>query len=147
LLFSFRHSTAKTFFLSLLSAIVLLILTSLVLAFTGWDEEGVYNSLIFYFVVALGLSIGIFFSDKRQVATGIALNLFLWLLPFVPLCIVASYYERLRRLDYERYYERYDAMKLQHLFYAEVIGIVLLVVMIGTYVHKAYRRWYASPEG
>lgn len=146
LVFAFRHSTAKTFFLSILAAIILIVLTSLIVAFSSYEDETVLNCIIFYFVVALLLSLTAFSSPTRSAFTGISINLCLWLLPFIPLCLVGRYYSALKRrsfYDYDRYYEQQQ----QHLQLAEIIGVLLLLLLIGTYFHRAYRKWYAAPEG
>jgi hypothetical protein len=144
LVFTFRHSTAKTFFLTILTAIILTVLTSLTAAFTGYRDDAILTYIITYFVAALLLSFTAFTSKTRNVFTGVSINIALWLLPFIPLCLVARHYANLRRTeaDYEQYYE----LKQQHLQLAEIIGVLLLLVLIGTYFHRAYRKWYASPE-
>jgi hypothetical protein len=144
LVFTFRHSTAKTFFLSILTAIVLTVLTSLTVAFAGYQDESVLTHIISYFIVALLLSLTAFTSKTRNVFTGISINICLWLLPFIPLCLVARHYSRLRRNKVE-YYLDYEQMRLD-LQLAEIIGVLLLLVLIATYFHRAYRKWYAAPE-
>ena len=143
LLFAFRHTTAKTFFLSLLTGIILSILTSLILAFSRHNGDAFFEWILFYLVLAFGLSLTTFTMRKRSVFAGIAINLFLWLLPFIPLCIVANYYVDQKynpdRTEYEY------ALQQQHLFWAEIGGLLLLLVAIGTLMHKLYRKWYAAP--
>lgn len=145
LVFTFRHSTAKTFFLTILTGIILIVLTSLIVAFTGYGDESVLNHIISYFLIALLLSFTAFTSKIRNVFTGISINICLWLLPFIPLCLVARHYARLRRREWENY-ERFYELKEQHLQLAEIIGLVLLLILIATYFHRAYRKWYAAPE-
>ncbi|MGB8192722.1 MAG: hypothetical protein WCF67_12420 [Chitinophagaceae bacterium] len=143
LLLAFRHTTAKTFFLSVLTVIILTVLTSLIVAFSGDEEKVILNAIIFYSFLSLAISLTAFAIKKRNVATGIAINLFLWLLPFLPLCIVARYYEE---LEDRPYYELDYAQKQMHLLFGEVVGLLLLIVLIGTFFHWAYRKWYAAPE-
>jgi hypothetical protein len=146
LAFAFRHSTAKTFFLSILTAIILTILTSLMMVFSMDSSEiALFGYIIFYFIAALGISITAFIATKRNVVTGIAINIMLWMLPFMPLCAVALYYANLKRIDRFDYDKDYYLQE-QYLFAAEIIGILLLIIMIGTYFHKIYRKWYAAPE-
>jgi lysylphosphatidylglycerol synthetase-like protein (DUF2156 family) len=146
LLFSFRHTTAKTFFLSILAAVILTILTSLGMAFSRYRDAALFNWILFYFLVSLCLSLLAFTMKKRSAVTGIATNLFLWLLPFMPLCAVARYYAHVKYdADYTYQYE-YAVQQQQHLFLAEIGGVLLLLIMAGTYFHSVYRRWYAAPE-
>jgi hypothetical protein len=145
LLFAFRHSTVKTFFLSILTGIILAILTSLVLAFSRRNGEAFFEWIIFYFILSFGLSLTTFTMRKRSVFAGIAINLFLWLLPFIPLCIVANYYAD-QKYDPDYRFEHEYALQQLYLFWAEIGGLLLLLVALGTLMHKLYRKWYAAPE-
>ena len=142
LFFAFRHSTTKTFFLSLLAAVVLSILTALFMAFSYRSEAAFFGWVIFYFFLFLVISLSVWRNKTRNVVTGISINLFLFLIPLIPLCIVSYYYTT---LDYP-YYEGFYENKERHLFLAEIGGLVLLLVLIPTYIQAAYRRWYSSPE-
>jgi uncharacterized membrane protein len=145
LLFTFRHTTARTFFLTLLTAIILSVLTSLMVAFTGDSEAQVLSMIILYFMVSLGVALTAFRNKRRRAITGIAINLVLWLLPFIPLCAVALYYAGMDlsdRADYERYYFE----RPYYLLLAEVFGFLLLLAMIGPFFHRIYRKWYPAPE-
>ena len=146
LLFAFRHTTPKTFFLSILASIILTVLTSLFVAFAGYNEGSVFNCILVYFIVALILSVASFAMKKRSAASGIATNLFLWMLPFIPLCLVARHYELVDRSAENFDYEKYYVSMQQDLFFAEIAGIVLVLIMAGTFFHFVYRRWYAAPE-
>lgn len=145
LVFAFRHSTAKTFFLSLLTAVILIILTSLAVAFSYNEEKTVLNSVIIYFIIALGISLTAFTIEKRNVVTGIAVNLVLWMLPFIPLCVTGWYYKYMAE---PRNYSDPDFYLLrdQMFFWSEVGGMLLLLFVIAPYFHRAYRKWYAAPE-
>lgn len=142
LLFVFRHSTVKTFFLSLLTAVVLTILTTLFIAFTFYSNDGFFNWILFYFFLFFAGSFLVFVKGKRSVFAGISINLFTMLLPFIPLCLVASYYEQKMYRDYELYYDKMQ----QSLKVAEWIGIILFLIALVSYIHVLYRNWYASPE-
>lgn len=145
LAFAFRHSTNKTFFLSILTAIVLIILTTLVMAFLSQSESGMYVWMLFYFLLFFGVSLTAFWAKTRHAITGIAITLFLWLLPFMPLIIVAKYYAN-RRSDPDYYLNNEAEYFEKYLHWAEWIGLLLLLVALGTYIHQVYRRWYAAPE-
>jgi small-conductance mechanosensitive channel len=142
LFFAFRHSTTKTFFLSLLGAVVLSILTALFMAFSYRSEAAFFGWVIFYFFLFLVISLSVWRNKTRNVVAGISINLFLFLIPLIPLCIVSYYYTTLDYPYYDRFYEERE----RHLLLAEVGGLVLLLVLIPTYIQAAYRRWYSSPE-
>lgn len=144
LVFVFRHSTVKTFFLSLLTAVVLMILTLLIQVFSERSNNAFYNWMLFYFLLFLGVSIGTFFTQKRRVVHGVAINLFVLLLPFVPLILTLDYYAyKQARLGY---LSTLYLNKTQHVYIAEWVGLALLLVAIATYIHRLYRRWYALAE-
>ncbi|HYF29518.1 MAG TPA: hypothetical protein VD993_00215 [Chitinophagaceae bacterium] len=147
LVFAFRHTTARTFFLTLLAAVILIVLTSLIVAFSSYEEETIFGSLLFYFVLSFGLSVAAFSSKKRRAVSGIATNLFMWLLPFIPICMVGWYYASLRkREDFENRVNYDYSLMEKHFVLAEVGGILLLLILVATYFHSTYRAWYASPE-
>jgi hypothetical protein len=83
--------------------------------------------------------------------TGIALNLFVFMIPALPLIIAAiinvrlENEERMRRIldpnfsiDYEVY--------TRNLVIAEIFSPILLIILLPTLIHKLYRKWYALPE-
>jgi hypothetical protein len=146
LTFTFRHSTTKTFFLSLLAAIVLSILTALFMAFSYRSEAAFLGWIIFYFLLFLVISLFIWRSKTRSVVTGISLNLFLFLIPLIPLCIVSYYYASLNYAYSDIYISETYLNKDRNLFLAEVVGFVLLLALIPTYIQAAYRKWFAAPE-
>jgi len=139
LLFSFRHSTARTFFLSLLSAVVLSVLTALLIVFSRSDENAFFGLTFFYFLFFVLMSVKIFSSRRRSVFNGIALNLAFWMLPFIPLLCVAWYYAG------RTWYYGMDDHERLHLHYAEFAGPLLLLMAVFFFFHGAYRRWYAAP--
>jgi hypothetical protein len=143
LLFSFRHSTIKSFFFGLLTGIVLTILTTLILAFSPSSDQYWTWWILFYFFIFFVVSLYSFQSKTRSLVTGIAINLFFWLLPFIPMVCVGAYYESNDR--YYGYQDHYEQMQ-RDLATAEWIGVVLLLILLVTYIHKVYRKWYASPE-
>ncbi|MEO5643680.1 MAG: hypothetical protein ABIQ40_06570 [Bacteroidia bacterium] len=152
LVFAFRHSTVKTFFLSLLFAVVLSILSGLVGAVINIRETGILWMMIFYFALFVTISMLIFKAKKRSLVSGIALNAFVLMTAFVPLICVALYYE------YNQYYAsdmyvfndvelvKFYAQRAQHFMMAEFAGGILLLVLIETLFKRLYRLWYSSPE-
>lgn len=147
LVFIFRHSTVKTFFLTLLSAVLLLIITSLFGAFLNVTSRDALTICIIYYCVFFVLSLMAIKSKVRNIVAGIALNLTVAFTAWLPLVIVALYYELLRYkyrnaaimpIDHEK--------EDMHYLYAEITGAVLLLVLIETLFKFLYRKWYASPE-
>lgn len=149
LVFIFRHSTIKTFFLSLLFGIVLAILSGLFVAILNLRETGVFALMLFYYAAFVIISMLIFSAKKRSVVSGIALNAFVMMTAFIPMIGVAVYYSMHR---HEYYYEPnmydtayYVTMRL-HYTIAEFAGGILLLILIETLFKRLYRLWYAAPE-
>ena len=151
LVFIYRHTTRRTFFLSLLSAVVLTILTSLFIAI-GNSENSFFVWVIVYFILFGSISAFIANSRSRNLFSGIGLNLFVFMTPFMPLVVTAYYYQILReRYFYSNYYKPDEYGKLfeneeYHLFLSEIGGTLLLILLLATLYHKAYKKWYSLPE-
>lgn len=143
LVFIFRHSTVRTFFLALLSACLLSMLTALFLALTNSPVPGMFGMLLFYFVVFAVISFTTWQLKTRRIIVGIAINLFVLILPFVPLILVAGYYSILDQANDHRVPDEFR--EFWYLL-AEVTGIVMLLILVPLYIHRVYRRWYALPE-
>ncbi len=152
LVFAFRHSTTKTFFLSLLTAVILSILTGLLIAFSNGSEKASMTWLITYTLIFFGVSFTAFTSKTRSIFTGICVNLFVLNIPFLPITIVGLY----NKIIWDKYYELermsnyvkhplYDKYTLP-LVYGEMFGIVLLLILLPTLIHKFYRKWFALPQ-
>ena len=147
LVFIFRHSTVKTFFLTLLSAVLLLIITSLFGAFLNITSIDVLTICIIYYCLFFVLSLMAIKNRIRNVVAGIALNLTVALTAWLPFTIVALYYELVRYKYRDKDIIPIDHAKERlHYLYAEIIGAVLLLVLIETLFKFLYRKWYASPE-
>jgi hypothetical protein len=148
LVFIFRHSTVKTYFLALLVGVVLSILSGLFVAVLHLREGGIYGLMIFYFISFGIISMLIFSAKRRSIISGIALNAFVLLTPFIPIICVALYYYSIRA-DYYEYYAydvEYHARKAFHFLVAEFAGGIILLILIETLFKRLYRAWYASPE-
>jgi len=148
LVFIFRHTSIKAFFLSLLTAFVLLILSSLLSVFVsnkGIPSVAVYLGFFTLFAVFGSLVVR---SKKRNIIVGISINLFVMMVAFVP-SISLSLYELLTYSkplytsglndDMIEHYKTYQ-------LYAEILGIVILLLLIPTYIHWLYRKWFALPQ-
>jgi hypothetical protein len=153
LIFVFRHSTRKTFFLSLLTSVILLILTLVFLLMAQYNGSvGFGDWMAIYFVIFSVLAATIFGSRSRNVFAGIGLNLGLILVPLIPVYCVSLYFDYLRRkhaLIYTFGSDDYmTGIEREQFFYtlAEIGGFLLFLVLLFTVIQKAYRKWYASPE-
>ncbi len=151
LIFIFRHSTVKTFFLSLLTAVILTILSSITLVFSnGHENSGGFAWIIFYSVLFAALSFTVFGSTKRNLLSGISINLFVLMVTFIPLTTVCYYYSLIRREYYDDIVGRLNPIDQEvmyrNIFYAEIAGFTLLLILLPTLIHKLYRRWYSLPQ-
>ncbi|HET6769838.1 MAG TPA: hypothetical protein VFH08_20660, partial [Chitinophagaceae bacterium] len=146
----YRHTTRRTFFLSLLTAVVLSIVTALFIAMVPFSGNGFYIWTIAYFILFLIISAFILNSRNRNVISGISLNLLVFMTPFMPLIVTALYYESLRkRYRFSGNPEQYDILFRNadlHYFLSEIGGFVLLAVLLTTVYRQAYKKWYSLPE-
>ena len=143
----FRRTTVRTFFLTMLAAILLSIITSLILAFVRSDSISVFIILLSYYALFGFLSFFMLGGRVRNVFNGISMNLFVFMTSFVPLLVVALYYEILRY----QYRDKPEPEELfQHqmrdMFLAEIAGFVLVLILMTFFFKRLYRAWYALPE-
>ena len=149
LVFVFRHSTPRTFFIGLLTVLVLNILTFAFLNFGSFSGSSGLSVLIAYILVFIAVSWKVFTDKNRSIIRGIALNLFQICVFFLPLLIAFNYFE-----GREMYMVLEDAVleaqerEFEKMVYVscEIGGFVLLMMLLPTYFYRAYRRWYALPE-
>jgi hypothetical protein len=145
LIFIFRHTTMRTFFLSLLSGVLLTIFTGLILAFSDVHNASFPGCMIGYTLLFFVGTIFTFSLTKRSVLNGILINLFVFLVPVLSLLVADLIYE----LKKEQYYREYGNAHIfvdRYFLYAEIGGAVLFLVLLATYINKLYRRWYSLPE-
>ena len=132
----FRHTTRRTFFLSLLTAVVLSILTGLFIAMSPYSEGSFYTWMIIYYIIFCVLSALVITARNRNVVSGIALNLAVLITPLMPLIITAAYYIALhKKYDYIGRWESYNHFYKEeeyHYFLAEIGGLVLLFLLLAT---------------
>lgn len=148
LIFAFRHSTPRVFFLSLLSVVIIFILTMLLMAFLRRSDLRYYLSLIFYFILFTVISATTFLDEKRTAVKGIATNLFVFMLPFIPVIITGTYYAW-RQAQYGPMIDRdllinHQVMQL-HFLLAQIAGPLMFLALLVTYVHRLYRTWFGLP--
>lgn len=148
-IFIFRHSTVKTFFLSILTCVVLLVLTALLLAFSrNNDIEAVYIfCLIYYLLFIAGALIGN--SRKiRSTITGISLNIVTFFTFLIPIIAVQLYYEgqdKLYRIN-DKFPPGYHETKNNVELFTEIGSIVLFLILLQPVFKRLYRSWFAKPE-
>lgn len=151
LIFTFRHSTKRTYFLGILSAFVLTVLTSLVLAFSRADFIDVLWTLVFYIILFLCIAIITHFTRTRSIVCGIGINLFVFVFPALPLIIAAIINTKLEEKEnvkriFDPTFSIDREVYIRNFCIAEVCSIILIIVLIPTLIHKLYRKWYALPE-
>ena len=144
--FIYRRTSLRTFFLSLLAAILITIFTSLGIAFFDFREISTYVLFLVYYVVFCILAFQ--HSRKtRNVFSGIALNFFVLGTPFIPLIVVAMAYDIIRRVyrmknEVVPYFENESL----HYVYSEIAGFILLLLLMTFVFRQLYRKWFAQPE-
>ncbi|HTF04239.1 MAG TPA: hypothetical protein VK826_09435, partial [Bacteroidia bacterium] len=150
--FIFRHCTVKTFFLSILTGILIAIISGIIMVLLDFQEEGVLGALIVYFVFFLVFALCTVQQKVRSVFSGIALNLAVVMTPFFPIICVACYHElNHSNLFYDPDYlmgpgsEHYKSTYMLHLQIAEIFGFIILLIMIETVYKWMFRKWYAAP--
>jgi len=148
LVFVFRHTTVKTFFLTILTALLLLILTSLAAAFINIQaKDGMFITIGYYALFFL-LSLLVVNSRKRNVVMGISLNITVCMTAFIPWIATLIYYyyvHKERNLMDIPFSEEFYRQEQLHYLYATFIGFIVLLVLIETLFKFLYRKWYASP--
>lgn len=145
LLFMFRYSSARTFFLTLLTGVLLLIFTLLIMASSGNSASGILMILLLYYGVAFILSLSINSAHTRTAAAGIGLNIFTGLTPFVPMIIYGLIYDVVSELkNYEQ--THWYANKETYFLWSEIGGVVIFLLLLQLFIKKSYRKWIALPE-
>lgn len=146
LVFILRHTTVKTFFWSLLTLLVLSILTGLLMAFFRYTDVSFFGVVLFYSLVAFFLSLLIWRNRTRTVYAGISLNLVVLIIPLIPMMILMWYYSLIGISSYAFDADPEAVQRRARLFLmSEFAGPALLLVLLITYIHSGYRKWYSLP--
>ena len=149
LLFAFRHSTTKTFFLSILTSVILSILTGLITAFFKGTELSFFELLIFYIIAFAVISLFVFKNKIRNAVVGISINLFVIFITFLPIIILALYDSNLKRQSYvtnnNLNKKVYESLSNYYPF-TEILGVIILIILLPTLIHNLYKKWYALPQ-
>ncbi len=140
LIFIFRHTTIKTFFFSILAAVILAILTGLIISVTSGMEEIMFLNILFAYSILFGvLSLVGLTAKRRLFIFGMSIGFFLISIPMLPLLGRLIYlYKKRDDLNYVSFDE--------HNFTFEIAGFVLLLFIIQFLVGWLYRKWYALPQ-
>jgi len=148
LVFIFRHSTVKTFFLSVLTAVVLMIITGLLMVISNGSESSVFSFIVVYYIIFAGIALSIYGAKVRNAVQGIALNLFLFATPFIPLIFVALNEAIKQRSYYQRGIYQTPEVDNTALYYliAEIAGSLIFLILLEPLFRKLYRKWFAAPE-
>jgi hypothetical protein len=154
LLFIFRHTTIKSFFLTLLTVVILLIINAIILAVIRAEETAVFTFVFFYYLLFGVLALTIFNAKTQKTVHGIALNIFTYFLPMLPLLIAFCCYSLVNN-RYSKYgYQRLDNNFVEPAFvrnflkiipFVEVGQIILFLLIAHFVLRTLYKRWYALP--
>ena len=147
----YRHTTRRTFFLSLLAGVVLSILTGIFIAMTSHGDSVFDTWIIAYFMIFILLSAFIFNSKTRHAIPGIGLNFLVLMTPFIPLVITSIYYDSLRKKYWRNdeiwaEYGHYFRNERFHYHLAQIGGFLLLILLLATLYQMAYKKWFSLPE-
>jgi len=152
-LFIFRHSTMRTFFLSILTGILLVIITAIFGAFLEFTQKGAIILMLVYYAFFFIFAVSTVQWKVRSVFTGIALNLAVICTPFIPLLCLVLYHVINRVAYYNNYYNTYSynggydrETENLHYYISEAFGFIILLILIETVYKWMYRKWYAAPE-
>jgi hypothetical protein len=131
MIFIFRHTTAKVFFLSLLTVIVLLVVTGVLLAFIRGDVQAIYAVCIAYYFLFLATALAGNVKGTRSTIVGIALNIVTFFTFLLPLFCTMMYYEGLeKQYRFGEYPPGFSERKDFYFLIAEIAGFVLFLVLL-----------------
>jgi hypothetical protein len=151
LVFIFRHSTIKTFFIGILSIFVVSILTGILIGIIKPAITSIYITLLGYYTLFTLLILRVFSASKRRLVTGVAINAFTFLSVFIPIICLAYYYEY-QSLDatytlVENTPSAADIEFKEWMFVAaEIAGFAVLLLLVPSFIYKSYRKWFSLPE-
>ncbi len=143
LVWMFRHSTTKIFFLSLLVGFIVSVLVGV---FTALFNLSLSESLVFQLMIWGGfLSLSFLSSNgMRNAIRGIGLNLTFLTVFFIPLLVHVIYWDSQPEWPYS--YSIYSQAQAESMARAEWIGAVLVPIFLYFIAFPLYRNWYSSPE-
>lgn len=147
LIFIFRHTAIRTFWLSVLAGVLLTILTAMILGFSRADAIHFLSFMIAYVLLFFFGSLAVWKAKRRTAITGICINLFVFIVTALPLFVYGWVYEyKKNQLGHDEWAYRNLYRFEEYVIYAEVGGAVILLLLLATYISKVYRHWFALPE-
>ncbi|MBP6687547.1 MAG: hypothetical protein KA160_06780, partial [Lacibacter sp.] len=148
LLFIFRHTTVKTFFLSILTVIILFVITAVLLAFARGDAQIIFSICIAYYLLFLLTALAGKTNAIRSTFIGIATNIITFFTFLFPLFCTMVYYEGIEK-QYrftQNYPDGFNETKENYLLIAEVAGFILFLILLQPFFKRLYRSWFSKPE-
>lgn len=150
LIFIYRHTTRKAFFLSILTFIIITVLTGIVTSILHISaSNSILTIMLLYYAAFLGIALSIFGAHIRKTWQGIGLNLATFFTFLVPVVLFQIYVEsvtpKIYPLPAGMDNARYMYQEQQRMI-AEIIGFILIFVLIEPLFKRLYRKWYALPE-
>ena len=146
LVFIYRHTTVRSFFLSMLTAVLLTIFTTIILASTWSDGVNSFPLMLSYYMLFAVLAFVGSKNKSRKAAGGIALNLFVFFTPYILLLAVSWYYLVLHNQPDDTIPENAFDNEGLHFVLAEIGGLLLFIILAEPVFKKLYRKWYSQPE-
>lgn len=143
----FRHSTVRSFFLTLLVGFVVSVLTGITSALMNLEFSGV---MIFGLMIWCGFMTLMWIANRgiRDKIRGISLNLVTITVYFLPLIVNAIYWDQQRHWMYRSDMDSsvYSECMARSMARAEWVGLLVLGVFVYAIAYRFYRNWYAAPE-
>lgn len=150
LVFIFRHTTVRTYFLTVLAGVLLSIVNGVLIALFRGEEIIVYIIGLIHFAVFLIVALWLGKQKSRSLISGIALNLTIFFVAFIPLLLTRIVYVFLEKnyvykQTYTPFSDKYPNEQL-HYLYAEIIGFIVFFFLVEFLFKQLYRKWYSQPE-
>lgn len=146
-IFAFRHCHTKPYFVSYLTAFLLVAITSVFMAISNVaSTSSILIVLLIYFVAFLSIAFSVFYTKKRNNIQIIATNITLFVFPFIPYLITILYLTIKQEGTIGEEYERISQQMSSCMAICEVLGVLLLLAVIEFVYKKIYAQWLSMPE-
>lgn len=149
LLLAFRHSTLRTFAVTLLAGVVIAIINGVILAFFRASETKVLLAIAGWILGLLVAAFTISTSRVRSLWKGIAMQLSLYGIYFLPLLFIGAYYKYLHHVYGYGFKDEYRYLYVNedlHYEMAQYGGAALLLAALFIVYGRLFRIWYSQPE-
>lgn len=145
LLLIFRHTSPKSFFLTILVGFIIFILNVVFFVVVRIEDSEVM--LLLYLVYFIGFSIigsSIFNSKVKSLIKIIALNLSVMMYTFLPFILAFLEYELFHKVQYNYTYTytRPESLLLKY----EIGTSLLFILLLFFFYNKLYKKWYSLPD-